>query len=179
MIRKVKINLPAELKEKPNGNYSAWYRDIPQCSAFEEYDTREWDVFNEYYVKFDKPNVRIDADSHEKRMCELYRDNPEKYFQEHRLYRMIREYKKEPAVRLGKANSNSYDVALKDVTHSYKGSEIIDGELYGIIDILNTTEGRKYQNKDNLVLEPFYEKTYEKLSKSFIYKIFYMVLKTK
>lgn len=163
MIRKVKINLPPDLPKE----------------AFDEYNTREWDVFNDYYIKFDKPDVRINADSHERRMWKLNREDPEKYFQEVSLYRMIREYKKEPAVRLGKANSNSYDVALKDVTHSYKGSEIIDDELYGIIDILNTSEGNKFRDKDDLVLEPFYVKTYDKTSKSFIYKIFYMVLKTK
>jgi len=130
MLKEVKINIP---------NVEDFYKFL------EKYDNLKMNTFSEYYTH---------AITEEKRDATLLECS--KTFESERKYWRgpSKEYQTIEHARFGTDISDGYDVAIKNITHSYKKSIVKDGVLYGIIEIMNTPNGRKYQNDDTITLTP-------------------------
>jgi hypothetical protein len=135
--------------------------DVPDVEDWiemlKQYDNRMIGVFDEYYIhhtdKIDQKNP-IHASMHEARMAKLSKDNPEEYQKLQQQYFLRKKIWKEPDPRFGSDLRNDFSIYLKDITHSYKKSIEIEGQLYGQIEIMNTVRGRKYADNTDLLLVP-------------------------
>ena len=139
-------------------------------SALYHYDNDKISYIDAYYTRINS-DEKISESYHNYKMRKLYNDDRDKWKIEHRMYHLHEEIYQDYPSRIGMDNSDSFNVFLRRATHSYNGSETIDGILYGNVDIIKTPLGEQYLHipSGDLYLEPVAMND----------KIFYMKICTK
>jgi len=142
--------------------------EIPDISNFdklwEEYDTRTMNVFDEYYVHYtdkerkNKKPASIFESNIKSKYGKSVNENIEEYRNEMRQWKLYKVYSTIPAPRYGDDMGETYDINLKNITHSYIGCKKEGDEIYAEIKILQTYRGNKLKDIDEtkLSLVPIY-----------------------